>query len=122
MNSLVFHYLPLLGLGVYIAIFAAMVLEGEIFLFATAFLASQGFLIPELAFLAIFGGVTIGDSLWYLLGYKINNSETRVSRWLVKKTGQFDEHLMKDSFKTLFISKFIYGAHHFILSWRGPAC
>lgn len=119
MNSLIFHYLPFWGPAIYIFIFAAMILEGEIFLFAAAFLASQGFLSPELTFLAIFGGVTAGDSLWYWLGHKINHSDTCFSRWLVKKTGQFDDHIISNSLRTLFISKFAYGAHHFIVARAG---
>lgn len=119
MNSLLFHYLPLLGPAVYLFIVAAMIIEGEIFLFAAAFLASQGFLSPELTFLAIFGGVMMGDSCWYWLGHKINHSDTCVSRWLIKKTGQFDEHLLNNSLRTIFISKFVYGAHHLMMMRAG---
>ncbi|MDD2753403.1 MAG: VTT domain-containing protein [Candidatus Portnoybacteria bacterium] len=119
MNSLVFHYLPLLGPAIYVFIFAAMVIEGEVFLFAAAFLASQGFLSPELTFLTIFGGAMAGDSLWYWLGHKINHSETFISRWLVAKTGRFDEHLLNNSLRTIFISKFVYGAHHLMMARAG---
>lgn len=119
MNSLLFHYLPLWGSAVYFFIILAMIIEGEIFLFAAAFLASQGYLNPWLTFLAIFGGVMLGDSCWYWLGHRINHSDTCFGRWLVKKTGQFDEHIMKKSLRTLFISKFAYGAHHFIVARAG---
>lgn len=100
-------------------IFAAMIFEGEIFLFAAAFLASQGFLNLELTFLAIFAGATAGDSFWYWLGHKINHTDTCVSRWLVSRTGQFDDHLMNNSLRTIFISKFVYGAHHLMMVRAG---
>ena len=100
-------------------IFVSMIIEGEVFLLAATFLASQGFLNPELTFLAVFGGVTAGDSLWYYLGHRINHSNAYFGRWLVKKTGQFDEHLLNNSLRTIFISKFVYGAHHFILARAG---
>ena len=119
MNSLLFHYLPLLGPAVYLFIIAAMIVEGEIFLFAAAFLASQGYLSPEFTFLAIFGGVMLGDSFWFWLGHKINHSNTWLSRWLVAKTGRFDEALLNNSLRTIFISKFVYGAHHLMMMRAG---
>ena len=96
-----------------------MIFEGEIFLFTAAFLASQGFLRTDLTFSALFIGVLAGDSLWYLLGHKINHSNRRLSQWLVKATGRFDDHLLSNPLRTLFISKFIYGAHHLVLTRAG---
>ena len=119
-NSLVFqHLLPLDPLIIYGIIFASMIFEGEIFLFTAAFLAAQGFLDTGATFLALFAGVMMGDSLWYLLGYKINHSNKRLSRWLIKATGRFDDHLLKKSLRTIFISKFIYGVHHLVLARAG---
>ena len=118
-DTLVLHYVAFWKPVAYLVIFFAMIIEGEIFLFTAGFLASRGILNSEPTFLMLLGGVIFGDWLWYLLGYKINHSDTRFSRWLVKKTGQFDEHLLQSPLRTLFISKFIYGVHHFILARAG---
>lgn len=119
-NSLIFQHLltwdPVIIYGI---IFAAMTFEGEIFLFTAAFLVSQGFLSLEMTFWTILIGVMIGDFLWYWLGHKINHSNNRLSRWLVKATGRLDDHLLTKPLRTLFISKFIYGFHHLILARAG---
>ncbi len=100
-------------------IFVSMIFEGEVFLFTAAFLAAQKFLGLTPTFLSVLAGVTFGDSLWYWLGHKINHSDNRFSRWLVKKTGQIDDHLLKSPLRTILISKFIYGIHHLILARAG---
>ncbi len=119
MNSLLFHYLPALGPAVYLFIIVAMIIEGEIFLFAAAFLASQGYLNPGLTFLALFGGVMLGDSFWFWLGHKINHTNNVIGRWLVARTGRFDGPLLNNSLRTIFISKFVYGAHHLMMMRAG---
>lgn len=118
-NSLVFQYILLWKPIAYGILFFAMIIEGEIFLFTAGFLASQGFIDPAITFLVLFFGVQLGDSLWYLLGYKINHSDTKIGRWLVRITGQFDEHLTNSTLRTIFISKFIVGFHHFLLARAG---
>ncbi len=118
-DSLVLHYIVFWKPLAYVILFFAMIVEGETFLFTAAFLAAQGFLDKELTFFFLFAGVQLGDSLWYWLGHKINHSDNRFSRWLVKVTGPFDEHLEQNTLRTLFISKFIYGFHHFILARAG---
>lgn len=118
-NSLVLHYITHWRPLAYGVIFFGMIFEGDIFLFTAAFLASQKFLGIAPTLLSLFGGVLLGDSLWYLLGYKINHSDTRIGRWLVKATGRLDEHLLKNPLRTIFISKFIYGIHHLILARAG---
>ncbi len=119
MDSLVFHYLISFKLLAYIFFFAAMIIEGDIFLFTAGFLASRGFLDKEPMFLALFVGTLFGDSLWYWLGYKLNNSQNRCGQWLVRVTGPFDGHLRQYPLHTLFISKFIYSLHHVMLGRAG---
>lgn len=118
-NTLVLHYIASWKPLAYGIIFVSMIFEGEIFLFTAAFLVAQRLLSPEFTFLAVFGGVLAGDSLWYWLGHKLNHSDNRFSRWLVKKTGQIDDHLSNNPLRTIFISKFIYGIHHLILVRAG---
>lgn len=118
-ESFVLYYVAFWKPLAYAVLFLAMILEGEIFVFAAAFLASRGFIDPEITFLVLFAGVQIGDSLWYWLGYKINHSDTRFGRWLVSKTGRFDEHLTSNPLRTIFFSKFFIGIHHFILARAG---
>jgi len=96
-----------------------MIFEGDIFLFTTGFLLSRGFLDAEPAFLVLFLGAIVGDSLWYFLGYKINHSPSRFGQWLIRATAKFDDQIISSPFRTIFVSKYIYGAHHFILARAG---
>lgn len=118
-DSWVLHYVAFWEPVAYAVIFFAMIFEGEIFLFTAGFLISRGILDSAPTLLALLIGVIIGDWLWYALGHKVNHSENRFGRWLVRTTGQFDEHLLQSPLRTLFISKFIYGFHHFILARSG---
>ncbi len=119
MDSLVFHYLISFKLLAYIFFFAAMIIEGDIFLFTAGFLASRGFLDLGPIFLALFGGTLFGDSLWYWGGYKLNHCVNRCVRWLLHLTGPFDSHLMQYPLRTIFLSKFIYALHHVVLGRAG---
>ncbi len=118
-DSLVLYYVAFWRPLAYLVLFLAMILEGEIFLFTAAFLAAQHFIDPAITFFVLFLGVQFGDSLWYWLGHKINHSDNAVSRWLVKVTGSFDEHIQKNTLRTIFISKFTIGFHHLILARAG---
>jgi membrane-associated protein len=118
-DSLVLHYIAFWKPLAYAILFFGMIIEGEAFLFIAAFLSAQGFLDTGAALFFLFTGVQLGDSFWYWLGHKINHSDTRVGRWLVKLTGPFDGHLKEKTLRTIVLSKFIVGFHHFILARAG---
>jgi membrane protein DedA with SNARE-associated domain len=109
----------------YAVVFIGMILEGDIVLFTSSFLAHQGFFdIGDLAFF-ILTGVFIGDSLWYLAGRLIDNHlsgnsrMSLVNRWVTKIAMPLDTHLLNYPFRTIFISKFAYGLHHALLTRLG---
>lgn len=114
-DSLILQYVAFQKPLAYGILFLAMFVEGDIFLFTAAFLAAQRFLDGELVFVAIVGGTLSGDALWYFIGHKLNHSENRVNKWIVRATGHLDNHLLNAPLRTIFISKFIYGIHHLIL-------
>lgn len=119
MHSFFFQHLSSLGFFIYPVIFAAMIVEGDIFLFAAAFLAYRGFLNPELTFLMLLAGVTTGDWLWYGLGARLNHSDNFFNRWVVRVTGQMDNFLLSRPQRTIIISKYIYNFHHLTLVRAG---
>lgn len=118
MGDIVLHYLLFWRPLGYIFVFIGMVLEGDAVLFSAAFLTHQGFFDPgDMAF-AVFGGVIIGDLLWYRLGASLAVAG-RISRWLERLTAPFDDHLRNRLVRTIFISKFAYGLHHPLLMRAG---
>ncbi len=121
MDSIFFPYInhwPILG---YALVFFGMILEGDIFLFAAAFLAHQKFFdIGDLAFFVV-TGTLMGDLFWYALGRRIGdhtNADSGISfvaRWAEKIAAPLDAHLLDRPRRTIFISKFAYGFHHALL-------
>lgn len=104
---------------VYAIFFAAMIIEGDIFLFTAAFLTQQGFFNPGYMISVIFGGVVIGDLLWYEIGGRLANSQSRTAKWTQRMAQPFDRHLQERPFRTILISKFTYGLHHAIIRQAG---
>jgi len=111
-ESILIHYLITWRSLAYVIIFLGMIVEGDAFVFATAFLAHQGAFEPIAAFFVLFAGVLVGDVLWYKLGKRAKNSSFFFVRWANHITAPFDAHLKERTFRTLFVSKFLYGFHH----------
>ncbi len=118
----ILRFLAAAPLLAYSALFAGMIIEGDLFIFTAGFLVSRGVLNGWLSFLTIFTGVILGDSLWFLLG-RVNTTRNKFLRWLGRMTdvagGRIDSHVKERTFRTLLISKFVYGAHHFTLVRAG---
>lgn len=96
-----------------------MIIEGDPFLFSAFFLAHEGvFGIPTLS-IVIFLGVLVGDLLWYWLGIKIDKQNSKLVGWAEKIAAPFDGHLLSNTFRTIFLSKFTYGTYHAILVRAG---
>jgi len=56
-----------------------MIFEGDIFLFTAAFLVSRGILDLGQTLIVILTGETVGDSLWYWFGRKLNHSQNKIT-------------------------------------------
>lgn len=120
MASLLFSYLIWWRPIGYAMIFFGMILEGDIVLFTGAFLAHQGFFDMGDLTLAVFGGVFIGDALWYYAGSRLSErAPSFLARWIERIARPFDAHLRERPLHTIFISKFAYGMHHALLARAG---
>lgn len=121
MNSLLLSYLNSWEPLGYIIIFLGMMVEGDLVLFSTAFLAHQGIIAFIPAFLSALWGMILGDNLWYSLGLKIRNSSrlSFVTAWAERIAKKFDERLIKRPVRTIFIAKFTYGFNRAILIRAG---
>lgn len=119
LHSLFLFYLLLWKPLGYLAVFIAMVLEGEVSLFAAAFLTHQGFFDIGDIFLTIYAGLLLGDLGWYWLGTHLERLPPAVRHWVERLARPFDDHLLNRTFRTIFISKFTYGVHHALLMRAG---
>lgn len=123
MGTIFLHYLLLWQPLGYALVFIGMIFEGDIFVFTSFFIASQGFINFSYIALTIFFGVLFGDLLWYWSGKYLSRSQSRIGRladrWFGHLTKPFEGHLMNRPFYTIFLSKFVYGVHHPLLLRAG---
>jgi len=119
MHSLFLSYLLLWKPLGYTLTFLGMVVEGDAMLFTVAFLTSSGFFDTGdmLAIASI--GVFVGDILWYFLGKKYIPKYPKIKHWVDRFAKPVDRHLMDRPFRTILLTKFIYGVHHAVLMRAG---
>jgi len=119
MGTIFLHYFLIWKPLGYALIFIGMLFEGEILIFTSFFLARQGFLDLSYIVITLFSGSLFGDLLWYWSGVYLNNSKSRIGRlahkWSCHLTKPFEGHLVRRTFYTTFLSKFVYGVHHPIM-------
>lgn len=118
MDSFLLNYLVLWEKFAYVLIFIGIVLEGDIVLFVSAFLAYSGFLNGWYVFLIAFFGAVIGDLFSYKIGYWLNNW-SRLFNKFIDRFRFLDSHLEARPFHTIFISKFTYGFHRLLFFRAG---
>lgn len=97
----------------YAILFIAMVLEGEVFLIMAGMLASlDAFDRGDVLWIALVG-VVLGNIMWYNLGAKLKDA--RLTRRILKRAERimtfFLPEFRENPFKSIFFSKFIYGAN-----------
>lgn len=119
MHHYLFEFLKTHSFLGYIVVFLAMIFEGDILLFTTAFLTHQGFFSPVYMFVTILSGVLGGDLFWYWVGLRLRERTGWVAHWAKRIAEPFDNHLKLRTGRTIFLSKFIYGVHHAILIRSG---
>jgi len=97
----------------YVVLFIAMIFEGEAFLVVAGILTTiKAFDVADVWVIA-FVGIVLGNVLWYSLGTKIENTRfaKRAIGWgkgiIIFVFPKFKEK----PFKSIFFSKFIYGAN-----------
>ncbi len=118
-TSMFIHYLTLSQPIGYILVFVGMIIEGDVLLFTTAFLVHQGVFNIGYMLIIVLAGAIFGDTLWYILGFRLNNYFPFLRRCVDKVARRFDNQLVNRSFHTIFISKFVYGIHHALLIRAG---
>ncbi len=119
MHSLFLSYLLLWKPLGYALIFLGMIIEGEAILFTVAFLTSIGFFdIGDTLFFS-FSGLIIGDILWYFLGKNYISKYPKIKDWVDRFAKPVDRHLLDRPFRTILLTKFVYGVHHAVLMRAG---
>lgn len=97
----------------YAILFIAMIFEGEVFLIVAGILATlEAFDIGDVLWIS-FVGVILGNSSWYYLGTKLKDAglSKRMIRWAERAITFFLPRFRERPFKSIFFSKFIYGAN-----------
>lgn len=97
----------------YAILFIAMIFEGEVFLIVAGMLATlEAFDIGDV-FLISFVGVILGNSGWYYVGTKLKDVglSKRMIKWAERAITFFLPMFRERPFKSIFFSKFIYGAN-----------
>lgn len=105
----------------YLILFFAMVVEGEVFLIVAGMLARLGaFDFGDILWIS-FSGVMIGDVFWYASGmFLARHAKTsRIVRVAEKSVLFLLPNFRSKPFRSIFLSKFVYGANHATLVLSG---
>src|SRR3989344_8800351 len=97
----------------YFILFLAMLLEGEIFLIIAGMLANlEAFDVGDVFWISLLG-VVLGNVLWYYLGSILKDKAfaQRTISWAERAITDFLPRFRERPFKSIFFSKFIYGAN-----------
>src|SRR3972149_6175491 len=97
----------------YAILFIAMIFEGEVFLIVAGMLATlDAFDIGDVLWISFFG-VILGNTMWYYLGAKLKDTRfsRRIIKWAERAIIFFLPRFREKPFKSIFFSKFIYGAN-----------
>ena len=119
MQSLILPYLTAWTPFGYLIIFIGMMLEGDVTLFSAAFLTQQGFFRLGTMVLVVWAALLAGDIVWFFAGRLFQRRWPRIGSLIGKVTGRFDQNILEQTGRTIFLSKFVYGYHHILLSRAG---
>jgi membrane protein DedA with SNARE-associated domain len=108
-----------LGWGVYLVIFLAMLVEGEMVLFTTIYLAESHFLKIRILIPVLFAGAFTGDNLWYFVGGYLERKIPWVRKWFGHITKPINKRLAQRPDIVIFVSKFTYGLNRATLMRAG---
>lgn len=105
----------------YVILFLAMIVEGEVLLIVAGMLARLKALDLGDVLWISFAGVMIGDVLWYGLGILTARSAKLASlaNYAEKSVHTFLPRFREKPFRSILLSKFIYGANHATLILSG---
>jgi membrane protein DedA with SNARE-associated domain len=109
MESLIEYATSAPALLIYIVMFAAMFLEGDVALLVLGVLVHMGVLPLLGAFLAGYLGGFTSDSVWFYIGRHIQSKNHKLIHWIQRVTHRPNVHIRKHQFKSLLFTKFMYG-------------
>lgn len=112
------HFLSSYKILVYLVIFLAMIIEGDVILFAAFFLAHYGRLDLATVITVSVSGVMVGNVLWYRFGRYLEKIDF-IERRAQKFTFLIDRQLGINPFRMILLSKFTYGLHHLTIMRAG---
>lgn len=119
MHSLIINYLLIWKPLGYFLVFFGMFFEGDILLYTASFVTFQGLVNFHMMLLTTLMGVILGDLTWFWIGQRYKNSKILTNHWINRLAKPFDQQLQQRTFRTILVSKFIYGLHHAILIRAG---
>lgn len=105
----------------YVILFLAMIVEGEVLLIVAGMLARlKAFDFGDVLWVS-FTGVMVGDVLWYGLGILTARSSrfAFLAHYAEKSVHAFLPRFRTRPFRSILLSKFIYGANHATLILSG---
>lgn len=119
LESFFLHSLADLGWVTYVVIFVAMMIEGEMVLFTTVYLAEQHYLKMRYLTPVLFVGAVTGDVLWFTLGGYLEQKSAFIRHWFGKITQPINRRLAQKPSLVIFVSKFTYGLNRATLLRAG---
>jgi len=111
---------------IYLGIFLALAVEGEIALFSAGLLVYFGELNYFLVLLAAFFGSWLGDMGWFFIGRRWGSQYLARRRGWFCVSQRYAQHLINhfqagQSVRTLFLAKFSYGLTHLAIIMAGAS-
>lgn len=103
---------------VYVIMFLAMFFDAAITIFAAVFLMTAGSVAVVPTLLILISGIYGEQLFYYWLGHTLSRNDLLMV-WAGKIAAPFDKHLQERTFRTLLVSKFVYGMHRAMLIRSG---
>lgn len=119
LESLFLNTLADWGWLAYLVIFFLLWVEGDMVVFASVYLAEDGYLSMAKLIPVLFLGTLTGDILWYRMGGTLAKRFGWVAHWSAKITNPLHRLLTHKPHWAVFVSKFTYGLNKATLIWAG---
>lgn len=119
MESFFLHYLTAWKPLALLAVFFGVIVEGDMSLFAAAYLVNQGYFSAAEILTVVPAATYSGDLIWYGIGRWGRLPAACLSRWACRLAGPIDAQLSKRPGRAIFVSKFAYGLNHITLMRAG---
>ncbi len=103
---------------VYLVLLVGMFTDAALVIFIAIFLMAQRALNIPATIGIIIVGTLLEQLLWYWIGSRLGKFNGLV-RWTDRLAQPFDRHILEKPFRTLVISKFVYGLHRAVLARAG---